>query len=249
MKADEFVTEGPLDRIKGAVQGYKSGGLTGAAAGFQAGGGAAVTDRRTADTANRVFNTWSQQLKALPAGSDIAAALKDFAEVTFKDDVPPGTTKVPDPQTPLDPTDFGKMKEYLTQRSKEVFGPKPQSQIPTTYGFPKQDTTVNIKGNDYKFDSSSRQWTDENFRPVVIPADIDLLNKTAYDAASNKSQAQQQSPSAKLRSHRSSRPANTTAAANPPTADSIVAGIPANLARDVISKLLQRYGTSGNPRP
>lgn len=241
MKADEFVTEGPLDRIKGAVQGYKSGGLTGAAAGFQAGGGAAVTDRRIADTANRVFNTWSQQLKALPAGSDIAAALKDFAEVTFKDDVPPGTTKVPDPQTPLDPTDFGKMKEYLTQRSREVFAPKPQSQIPATYGFPKQDTTVNIKGNDYKFDSSSRQWTDENSRPVVIPADIDLLNKTAYDAASNKSQ--KQSPTSKLRSQ---RPAT---AANPTTAASIVAGIPANLARDVISQLLQRYGTSGNPRP
>ncbi len=227
MKAEEFVTEGPLDRIKGAVQGFKSGGLAGATAGFQAGGGAAVTDRRTAATASRIFDTWSQQLKALPAGSDIAAALKDFAEQTFRADIPPGSTKVPDPQN-ITATDYGKMKEYLTKRSAEIFAPRASSQIPAGHGAPKQDTTVDVRGNTYSFTKSTGKWTDAAGREVAIPGDIELLNQTAYSTASTPSQP----------------------APSQPTAASIAAAIPANLARDVIAQLLQLHGTGGGaPRP
>jgi len=60
------------------------------------------------------------------------------------------------------------------------------------YGFPKKDLDIDIKGNDYHFDSASKTWLDSNNQPITDKQDVQTLNASAYYAANPQAAQQQQ---------------------------------------------------------
>lgn len=200
MKTNEVITEGPLDNIKGAWQGLKTGGLTGAVKGVTAAQAASKFAKDVKAVAKDAYDDWAGVLSTInPSATpdQIKQQLVTWSDQKFKDKVP-GVSQVPQPQL-QNAKDYASMYKYLQDRSAEYWraragqepqignssgirGPLPQSQIPAGYAAPKRNTSVNIRGNNYIFNKRTGKWTDAQGKEVVIPGDIELLNQTAYGA-------------------------------------------------------------------
>lgn len=122
MKTNEVITEGPLDNIKGAWQGFKTGGLTGAVKGVTAAQAASKFAKDVNAVAKDAYGDWAGVLSTInPSATpdQIKQQLVTWSNQKFKDKVP-GVSRVPPPQL-QNAKDYASMYKYLQDRSAEYW--------------------------------------------------------------------------------------------------------------------------------
>ena len=187
MKINEVIAEGPLDSVKkfgGAVQN--------AVAGFQAGAQQRQGASATKAQAKTWIDKWNASVGANPAIKNDPAALQNYGAQLARNAAgkPLFTPEMPTNMSPAS------VNQYITSvvgrtlsatAGADAPEEKPQATKIGRYGAPKTDTTIDINGTDYHYDTVGKSWTDEAGAVIDKPTDIQILNKVAYEKANPQS--------------------------------------------------------------
>lgn len=191
MKTKDIIAEGPLDfvrKVGAAVQGMKTGGLTGAKQGYQGAAAAQAAQKTQKEIVDRMFRDWNAELSNYPAmpPAELNQLMSNWVKNRFRDKknlvLPPPNVSRTNPRS---------MYDYLAASTQKYFQsvstqPAPTAQ-PGTAGIragfanPRSDADVDINGHPYEYDLGSKQWHDEDSNVIIDPVHVQTLNKRYYD--------------------------------------------------------------------
>ena len=191
MKTNEIISEGPLDfarKVGAAVQGLKTGGLQGAAQGYQGEKAAQAGAKVQKEIVDRMFTDWNADLRNYPniAPADLNQLMANWVKNRFRDKpnlvLPPPNVARANPRSMYDYLAASTQKYFQTVSTQPAATAQPGTAgLRTGFASPKADADVELKGHSYEYDQGSKQWHDEDSNVITDPADIQTLNRRYYD--------------------------------------------------------------------
>ena len=183
MKINEVIAEGPLDSVK-----KLGGAVKNAVAGYQAGAQQRQGAEATKAQAKTWIDKWNAAVGANPAIKNDPAALQNYGAQLARNAAGKPLFK---PELPTNMSPAG-VNQYITSVVGRTLAATTGADAPDEpakvskigrFGNPKADTTIDINGNEYYYDTVGKSWTDEDGEVIDKPADIQILNKVAYEQA------------------------------------------------------------------